>query len=119
MAKREKIWINDDTIKQSPNQMYRAYIFNFQEDMWRYIYKCRDHNTVKHDKAAKRFFKILKDNRKLFMDHLKDPDDLAVIEYHVQLIRQWLDSLLNDFGFKDEESVFYLTVKRVHDEFGM
>lgn len=114
---RQNIWISDSDFKKSPNQMYRAYIFNFQEDMWKYVYNGRDHLTGNHDKAAKRFFRVMKDNRKAFMNHLKDPDDLAVIDYHVQMIEVWMNSLLDDFGFKDKNSVFYLRVKRVHDEF--
>jgi hypothetical protein len=117
---REKGWIDIHEIKSSPNQMYRAYIFNFQEDMWKYIYQSRDHINDRHDKAAKRFFKIMKKNAKMFKEHLKDPDDLAVIEYHVQLIEVWMNEMVDEFDSKlDKSSVFYLAVKKVHDEFGM
>ena len=121
MAKsREKIWIADEEFKTSPNQMYRAYIFNFQEDMWNYIYKGRDHGTDGRDKAAKEFFAVMKGNAKQFDKHLKKPEDTDVVNEHVQLIETWMNSLLDNFKTKkDKGSVFYRAVQRVHNEFGM
>ena len=116
MAK-DKYWITSVDMDKSPSQMYRAYIFNFQEDMWQFVYTKVNKSTKNQRSASKKIFKILKENEKMFKRHLKDPDDIALIDYHVQRIETLLNELLLEFG-DETGNTFYRGALKVHDEFG-
>ena len=110
-------WITPSEFKQSPNQMYRSYIFNFQEDMWKYIYKTRNFSTKNSIKAIKAFEATMRLNYSQFHLHLKNPTNEQIITNHLNLIETRLHAILTAFG-QETNTLFYKAVKKVHDEFG-
>jgi hypothetical protein len=117
MAKRGEHWIARPKIYESPNQMYRAYIFNFQEDMWKYVYRNIYKDTIIERNVSIEVFNILKENRRFFLRHLNNTESNVIISNHLDYIEEALNNLLIMFGNK--RGLFYRGVKRVHNEFAM
>ena len=118
MAKiRGSHWIARPVIKQSPNQMYRSYIFNFQEDMWKYVYANIYKDSIIERNISIEVFNILKENRRFFLRHLDNTESEVIINNHINYIEESLNNLLIMFGNK--RGIFYIGVNRVHSEFGM
>lgn len=111
----DKYWIPREEIEQSPKQMYRAYIFNYQEDMWK-AFKARSVIGIKNRLANIKFIIALVKNYIQFQRHLEDPENNQIQAVHLILIRNSLQDVLDCFE-GDTSSIFYKAVKRVYDEF--
>ncbi len=110
----EKYWITREEIEQSPKQMYRAYIFNYQEDMWK-AFKARSVRSVKARNANKQFLIALRKNYTQFQNHLEDPDNYNT-GVHLNVIKNSLQDILNCFE-GGTSGIFCKAIQKVYDEF--
>lgn len=112
-----RYWIAKPKIKESPEQMYRAYIFNFQEDMWQFVYRKISKSTVAKREASLEVFEILRENRRRFFRHLDNPTSNIIMNQHVSFIHDALTNLLT--MLENDKGTFYRGVLRVYNEFAM
>jgi len=113
-------WITQEEFKQCDNVLYRAFVYNFQEDLWRYVYQARELDECLP--ASQQLFNLLRTNRALFNGYVKAPTDRK-IETHLNLIdtrlkqmRNFLESVKDVPTFSGH--AFLEAVNRLLKEFG-
>jgi hypothetical protein len=113
-------WITQEDFEQCDNTLYRAYVFNFQEDLWNYIYTARELDEC--TPVSKQLFNLLKTNRALFRGYNKAPSEqkitnhLNVIDTRLTQMKNLLISLSSLPTFKG--NIFLESVNRLLKEFG-
>lgn len=114
-------WIYRFEFDLCKNPLYRAYIFNFQEDMWKYVYPTISYHENKNIK--RKFLTLLRKNKKQFLRYIENPSNTK-INAHVNGISNELtdikDKLVNrkenNPNFRDH--IFLQAVERLLHEFG-
>jgi len=113
-------WITQEEFNQCDNVLYRAYVFNFQEDLWNYVYTARELDEC--EPASKQLFNLFRVNRALFNAYVKAPSDVKItnhlrtIDIRLTSIKQVLENLKSLPTFKGYQ--FLESVNRLLDEFG-
>ena len=78
------IWISDSQFSSAPTSgntlIYRTYIYNYQEDIWRYLYSKRDFQNCKI--CAYGVSILLKYNYDEFINYLNSPSQ-EKIDAHI------------------------------------
>jgi hypothetical protein len=113
-------WITQEDFEQCDNVLYRAYIFNFQEDLWNYVYRARELDEC--TPASKQLFNLLRVNRAMFNAYVKAPTEqkianhLNIINTRLTRMRDLLETLKSLPTFKGY--IFLESVERLLEEFG-
>jgi hypothetical protein len=113
-------WISQEEFDKCDNVLYRAYIFNFQEDLWRYVYQARELDEC--TPASQQLFNLLRTNRTLFNAYVKKPTEqkitnhLNLIDTRLRQIRDFLESVKDVPTFSG--LAFLEAVNRLLNEFG-
>jgi len=113
-------WITQEEFKQCNNVLYRAFVFNFQEDLWRYVYQARELGECLP--ASQQLFNLLRTNKALFNGYVKAPttqkitNHLNLIDIRLKQMRDFLESVQNKPTFNG--LAFLEAVNRLLDEFG-
>jgi len=113
-------WITNEEFDQCDNVLYRAYVFNFQEDLWNYVYRARELDEC--TPVSKQLFNLLRVNRAMFNAYVKSPTSqkitthLNIINTRLTQMRDLLENLSSLPIFKGY--IFLESVNRLLDEFG-
>ncbi len=115
-----RYWITQEEFDQCDNVLYRAYVFNFQEDLWNYVYRARELDEC--TPASQQLFNLFRINRSMFNAYVKAPSDqkitnhLRTIDTRLASMKQVLEILESLPTFKGYQ--FLESVNRLLEEFG-
>ncbi|MHA2029503.1 MAG: hypothetical protein ACW99Q_08935 [Candidatus Kariarchaeaceae archaeon] len=115
-----RYWITKEEFDKCDDVLYRAYVFNFQEDLWNYVYTARELDEC--TPASQQLFNLFRINRSMFNAYVKAPSQqkidshLRVIDTRLTSIKQTLENLEPLPTFKGY--IFLESVNRLLEEFG-
>jgi len=115
-----RYWITQEEFAMCDNVLYRAYVFNFQEDLWNYVYRARELDEC--TPASQQLFNLFRINRAMFNAYVKAPSEqkitnhLRTLDTRLTSIKQVLENLEPLPTFKGYQ--FLESVNRLLEEFG-
>ena len=113
-------WISQEEFDKCDNVLYRAFVYNLQEDLWNRAYRARELGEC--TPVSQQLFNLLRANKAMFNAYIKAPtsqkitNHLNLIDLRLRQMKSLLESLQNVVSFSG--FAFLEAVNILLDEFG-